>query len=145
MDLAGARPRRALIVLDPRETPIARTADLWLPVRPGTDIAVLNAMLRIVIDEGLVDEAYVAARTTGWDEVKAAVAANTRRRRPSGSPAFPPRASSPPRGSMASARDLADHARPRHRAQHARRGQLPRLHQSGAGARAGSASPAAAR
>lgn len=40
-----------LIVLDPRKTPLARTADLWLPVRPGTDVVVLNAMLRQIIDE----------------------------------------------------------------------------------------------
>jgi assimilatory nitrate reductase catalytic subunit len=63
----------ALIVIDPRETPTARTADLWLPVRPGTDIAVLNAMLRQIIHEGLIDEAYLAARTVGWDEVRRAV------------------------------------------------------------------------
>ncbi|HEU5015366.1 MAG TPA: molybdopterin oxidoreductase family protein [Roseiflexaceae bacterium] len=62
-----------LIVMDPRETPTARTADLWLPVRPGTDIAVLNAMLRQIIHDGLVDEAYVQARTTGWDAVRQAV------------------------------------------------------------------------
>ena len=69
-----ARDRGAkLIVLDPRRTPLARTADLWLPVRPGTDVAVLNAMLRLVIHDDRVDEAYVAARTTGWDETKAAV------------------------------------------------------------------------
>ncbi|MCC7365033.1 MAG: nitrate reductase [Dehalococcoidia bacterium] len=73
-----ARDRGArLIVMDPRETPIARTADLWLPVRPGTDIAVLNGMLRQIIADGLVDEAYVAARTNGWDEVRAAVAEMT--------------------------------------------------------------------
>jgi assimilatory nitrate reductase catalytic subunit len=69
-----ARDRGAsLIVLDPRQTPIARTADLWLPVRPGTDVAVLNAMLRVLIHDGLIDDAYVAARTTGWEEVRAAV------------------------------------------------------------------------
>ena len=45
----------SLIVLDPRETPVARTADLWLPVKPGTDVAVLNAILRIIIHEGHVD------------------------------------------------------------------------------------------
>lgn len=39
----------SLIVMDPRETPIARTADIWLPVKPGTDIPVLNAMLRQII------------------------------------------------------------------------------------------------
>jgi assimilatory nitrate reductase catalytic subunit len=69
-----ARDRGArLIVIDPRETPIARTADLWLPVRPGADVALLNAMLRQIVHDGLVDEAYVAARTTGWDEVRATV------------------------------------------------------------------------
>ena len=62
-----------LIVVDPRETPTARTADLWLPVRPGTDIAVLNAILRQIIHDGLADEAYISARTVGWEAVRAAV------------------------------------------------------------------------
>ncbi|MBI4499281.1 MAG: molybdopterin-dependent oxidoreductase [Chloroflexi bacterium] len=69
-----ARDRGArLIVLDPRQTATARTADLWLPVRPGTDLAVLNAMLRQIIHDGLVDEAYVRERTAGWEAVQAAV------------------------------------------------------------------------
>jgi len=69
-----ARDRGAsLIVVDPRETPLARTADLWLPVKPGTDIALLNAMLRVIIHDGLVDEEYVRSRTNGWDDVAAMV------------------------------------------------------------------------
>src|SRR5690606_22019153 len=69
-----ARDRGAsLIVIDPRETATARTADLWLPVRPGTDLAVLNAMLRQIVQDGLIDEEYLAARTDGWDEVRASV------------------------------------------------------------------------
>jgi len=69
-----ARDRGArLIVMDPRETPIARTADVWLAVRPGFDIAVLNAILRHVIHTGRTDDAYIAARTTGWDAVREAV------------------------------------------------------------------------
>lgn len=69
-----ARDRGAsLIVIDPRETPTARTADLWLPVKPGTDIAVLNAMLRQIIHDGLTDDAYIRDRTVGWDEVRATV------------------------------------------------------------------------
>ncbi|HEU4643384.1 MAG TPA: molybdopterin oxidoreductase family protein [Gemmatimonadaceae bacterium] len=69
-----ARDRGArLIVADPRETPAARTADLWLPLRPGTDVAMLNAMLRHLVHEGLVDEPYLAARTTGWDAVRETV------------------------------------------------------------------------
>jgi assimilatory nitrate reductase catalytic subunit len=76
--LWAARDRGAsLIVLDPRETATARTADLWLPVKPGTDIAVLNAILREVLHAGLVDEAYVRARTTGFEEVRRTVEAFT--------------------------------------------------------------------
>ncbi len=69
-----ARDRGArLIVVDPRETATARTADLWLPVRPGTDVALLNALLRQIVVDGLVDEAYVRARTSGWEAARAAV------------------------------------------------------------------------
>ncbi len=60
-----------LIVADPRQTPIARTADVYLPLRSGTDSALLNAMLNVVIREGLVDEEFIRARTNGWDETKA--------------------------------------------------------------------------
>lgn len=60
-----------LIVADPRQTPIARTADIFLPLRPGTDLALLNAMLCVVIREGLVNQAFVEDRTVGWDEVRA--------------------------------------------------------------------------
>ncbi len=63
----------SLVVIDPRETPLARTADLWLPVRPGTDVAILNAMLRQIIADGLIDEDYLRERTNGWEEVRASV------------------------------------------------------------------------
>jgi assimilatory nitrate reductase catalytic subunit len=67
-----ARDRGAkLIVADPRQTPIARTADIFLPLRPGTDSALLNAMLCVIIQEGLIDEAFIRARTTGWEETRA--------------------------------------------------------------------------
>ncbi|HET9200467.1 MAG TPA: nitrate reductase [Dehalococcoidia bacterium] len=69
-----ARDRGAsLIVVDPRETPLARTADLWLPLKPGTDSALLNGLLRQVIADGAVDDEYVATRTSGWSEVRDAV------------------------------------------------------------------------
>lgn len=72
--LWNARDRGArMIVIDPRETATARTADLWLPVKPGTDLAVLNGILRQLIHDGMVDEAYLAERTTGWDAVREAV------------------------------------------------------------------------
>lgn len=59
-----------LIVVDPRETPIARTADLWLPIKPGTDIALYNALLRQVIADGNLDESYIADRTNGFEAVR---------------------------------------------------------------------------
>jgi assimilatory nitrate reductase catalytic subunit len=69
-----ARDRGAkLIVADPRQTPIARTADVFLPLRPGTDSALLNAMLNVVIREGMVDEAFIRERTNSWEETKALV------------------------------------------------------------------------
>jgi assimilatory nitrate reductase catalytic subunit len=68
-----ARDRGAkLIVADPRQTPIARTADIFLPLRSGTDAALVNALLCVVIQEGLVDEAFIRARTVGWEETRAA-------------------------------------------------------------------------
>lgn len=63
-----------IICVDPRETTLARVAQLHLPIRPGTDGALLNAMLHVIIREGLVDEDFVAANTTGFDEAAAAVA-----------------------------------------------------------------------
>ncbi|HEX6817100.1 MAG TPA: formate dehydrogenase subunit alpha [Ktedonobacterales bacterium] len=59
-----------LIVADPRQTPIARTADIFLPLRSGTDSALLNAMLCVIIREGLVDEDFIARRTIGWEECR---------------------------------------------------------------------------
>ena len=54
-----------MIVVDPRVTKTAMMADLHLPVRPRTDIALLNGMLHVLIDEGLVDLDYVDAHTDG--------------------------------------------------------------------------------
>jgi assimilatory nitrate reductase catalytic subunit len=59
-----------IIVLDPRLTPIARTADLFIPVRPGGDIGVFNGMLHVMIERGWIDREFVAAHTTGWDAVE---------------------------------------------------------------------------
>jgi assimilatory nitrate reductase catalytic subunit len=60
-----------LIVADPRQTPIARTADCFLPLRSGTDAALLNGMLYVLITENLIDERFIRERTTGWEESKA--------------------------------------------------------------------------
>ncbi|UZN05106.1 bifunctional nitrate reductase/sulfite reductase flavoprotein subunit alpha [Cellulomonas sp. S1-8] len=60
---AGAR----LIVVDPRRTATADKADLFLQVRPGTDLALLNGLLHLLVEAGAVDDAFVAEHTTGWD------------------------------------------------------------------------------
>lgn len=63
------------IVVDPRGTATARNATRHLQPTPGTDLALANGLLHIAINNGWVDEAYVAARTTGFDEVRRTVAA----------------------------------------------------------------------
>ncbi len=65
-----------LIVVDPRRTPTADAATLHLQVQPGTDLALANGLLFLAIELGHVDEAYIAARTTGWGDVRRAVSAS---------------------------------------------------------------------
>ncbi|HEX6237382.1 MAG TPA: molybdopterin oxidoreductase family protein [Acidimicrobiales bacterium] len=73
-----ARDRGArLIVADPRVTAVARTADVFLGLRPGTDSALLSAMLHEVIRRDLLDHAFVEAHTEGFEEAAAAVAEQT--------------------------------------------------------------------
>ena len=66
-----------LIVIDPRMTPIARTADLFLPVRPGRDSALMNGILRVLIEHDWIAHDFIAAYTNGFEAVKAAVAEYT--------------------------------------------------------------------
>lgn len=73
-----ARDRGAkLIVADPRVTPIARTADVFLGVRPGTDLALLSSILHILIREDWIDHSFIEAHTAGFEEVAAAVTGAT--------------------------------------------------------------------
>ncbi|BBY30510.1 bifunctional nitrate reductase/sulfite reductase flavoprotein subunit alpha [Mycolicibacterium sediminis] len=60
---AGAR----LIVVDPRRTTTADHADLHLPIRPGTDLALLNGILHLLVINGDVDADFIAEHTEGWD------------------------------------------------------------------------------
>ncbi len=62
-----------LIVADPRMTPISRNADLMLPLRPGTDLALLNGMLHVVLRDNMQDDIFIAEHTTGFDAVAASV------------------------------------------------------------------------
>jgi formate dehydrogenase alpha subunit len=80
----GGKIRRAkrqrgakLIVADPRRIDIADYADLYLRHKPGTDIALLNGLMHVIIREGWHDQAFIAARTEGFEELQAVVAKYT--------------------------------------------------------------------
>ena len=62
-----------MTVVDPRLSNIASKAERWLPIRPATDLALILAWIRIIIEEGLYDREYIAAYATGLDELRAAV------------------------------------------------------------------------
>lgn len=66
-----------LIVADPRETPIARRADVHLDLRPGTDLALANCMVNLLIQGGYADEAFIREHTNGIEELTEAVKAFT--------------------------------------------------------------------
>ena len=57
-----------LIVIDPRVTPIARTADIHLPMRSGTDTALMSTMLKVLIDNDWLDHDFINNYTSGWEE-----------------------------------------------------------------------------
>ncbi|MPY63676.1 molybdopterin oxidoreductase family protein [Streptomyces spongiae] len=65
-----------LIVVDPRRTRTAEQADLHLSPRPGTDLALALGLLHLIVAEGRTDETYIAERTSGWEEARAAAMAH---------------------------------------------------------------------
>lgn len=69
----AARNGTCLIVADPRRTDLARHAEHVLTFRSGTDVAMLNALLHVILAEGLVDEAFVAARTEAVEAIRESV------------------------------------------------------------------------
>jgi assimilatory nitrate reductase catalytic subunit len=69
----AAHPERKLIVADPRRTDTALGADLHLPLLPGTDVALFNGLLHIMLWEGWLDQGYIERHTTGFAELKAKV------------------------------------------------------------------------
>lgn len=79
----GARIKRAalagakLIVLDPRNIELARLADIHLALRPGSNVAVINAMQHVLVEEGLVDAAFIAEYAEGYEELRAELVEQT--------------------------------------------------------------------
>jgi formate dehydrogenase alpha subunit len=68
---------KPVIVIEPRRIDMVKHAELWLRQRPGTDIAVINGLIHVIIQENLHDQAYIAERTEGFDALKETVARYT--------------------------------------------------------------------
>ncbi len=81
--LVGRRLMRArangayMIVADPRFTPTAKQSDKYVPLKTGTDVALMNAMMNVIISEGLEDKEFIEARTKNYEELKKVVAKYT--------------------------------------------------------------------
>ncbi len=69
-DAKAKNPNLKIIVVDPRKTDTAQMADLHLAILPGTDVALFNGMLHVMLWEGLLDMAYTNAHTNGFDALK---------------------------------------------------------------------------
>jgi len=69
MDRLEGPNRPRLVVVDPRPTVPARRADVHLAPRPGTNVALLNGLLRLLIERGSIDSEFIAAHTTGFEEL----------------------------------------------------------------------------
>ena len=65
--------RATLIVVDPRVTKTAMLADLHLPIRPRSDLALINGLIQIIIERGAFDREYVERHTTGFDSLRESV------------------------------------------------------------------------
>ena len=66
-DIQG-RDRFPIIVVDPRVTMFAQMADIHLAITPGTDLVLLNALAKVILDEDLADQKYIHEHTEGYDE-----------------------------------------------------------------------------
>ncbi len=69
----AAKRGAKLIVMDPRQQALSRHAYKHLAFKPGSDVAMLNAMINTIITEGLTDEQYIAGYTEGYDDLKAKI------------------------------------------------------------------------
>ncbi len=77
MKQAVIQGNATLIVADPREIDMVRFADIWLRQKPGTDVALINGLMNVIIEEGLVAEKYVNERTENVEALKESVKSYT--------------------------------------------------------------------
>ncbi len=75
--LKGQQRGAKIIVMDPRQNQIGRWADTFVYFKPGSDVALFNGLMNVIISEGLADEAFIQERTEGYDELKTLVAEYT--------------------------------------------------------------------
>lgn len=69
--LKAAREKGAkLIVIDPRGIKLTKFADVWLPQKPGTDVAVLNGLMNVILSEGLADKDFIKERTEDFEALE---------------------------------------------------------------------------
>jgi formate dehydrogenase major subunit len=73
----AAKSGTKLIVMDPRRSDLSRIAHRFLQFKPDTDVAMLNALMNVIVTERLVDEAFIAERTEGYEALRKNVAAYT--------------------------------------------------------------------
>ena len=69
-DARRARPGMKIVVVDPRRTETAEIADLHLRIEPGTDVALFQGMLHLMLWEGLIDRAFIDAHTQGFEALR---------------------------------------------------------------------------
>lgn len=75
MEMKVARQRGAkLVVADPRKIWLTEYADRHMQLKPGSDVWLINAMAKVVVDEGLVDQGFIDTHTEGWPELRANLA-----------------------------------------------------------------------
>jgi len=66
--IKAKRKGAKIIVADPRRVPMVRFADIWMQHKPGTDVALLNGMMHVIVKEGLMKQDFIASQTEGFDE-----------------------------------------------------------------------------
>jgi formate dehydrogenase major subunit/formate dehydrogenase alpha subunit len=75
MEMKRARQRGAkMIIADPRKIWLCEYADMHMQLKPGTDVWLINAMMKAIVDEGLVDKDFIDKHTEGWPELRANLA-----------------------------------------------------------------------
>jgi formate dehydrogenase alpha subunit len=66
--IKAKRKGAKIVIADPRRVPMVRFADIWMQHKPGTDVALLNGMMHVILKEGLVKQEFIDAMTEGFDD-----------------------------------------------------------------------------